>query len=133
MNGYSAAGLKSIQSAFEAGLPVNGEVKREVKGGFEVLAGEVRCFCPHSQIDMKGGREGGIYLGQTFPFKVLEFEEEGRNIILSRRALLEEERQKVIERLKETLSEGAEIQGRVTSLQKFGAFVESAAWRALSL
>jgi len=111
VNGYSAAGLQSIQAAFEAGLPVNGEVKREMKGGFEVLAGEVRCFCPHSQIDMKGGREGGIYLGQTFPFKVLEFEEEGRNIILSRRALLEEERQKVIDRLKETLTEGAEIQG----------------------
>jgi small subunit ribosomal protein S1 len=124
VNGYSAAGLKSIQGAYEAGLPVNGEVKREVKGGFEVLAGEVRCFCPYSQIDMKSGREGGIYLGQTFPFRVLEFEEEGRNIVLSRRALLEEERQRVIDRLKETLSEGAEIQGRVNSLQKFGAFVD---------
>ena len=124
VNGFSAVELKSVQGAYEAGLPVNGEVKREVKGGFEVLVGDVRCFCPHSQIDMKGGREGGIYLGQTFPFKVLEFEEEGRNIILSRRALLEEERQKTIDRLKETLSEGAEIQGRVSSLQKFGAFVD---------
>ena len=124
VNGYSAGELQSIQAAHEAGLPVNGGVKREVKGGFEVLVGDVRCFCPHSQIDMKGGREGGIYLGQTFPFKVLEFEEEGRNIILSRRALLEEERQRSIERLKETLSEGAEIRGRVNSLQKFGAFVD---------
>jgi small subunit ribosomal protein S1 len=73
VNGYSAGELQSIQAAHEAELPVNGAVKREVKGGFEVLVGEVRCFCPHSQIDMKGGREGGIYLGQTFPFKVLEF------------------------------------------------------------
>jgi small subunit ribosomal protein S1 len=73
---------------------------------------------------MKGGREGGVYLGQTFPFKVLEFEEEGRNIILSRRVLLEQEKQASIDRLKETLKEGAEITGRVSSLQKFGAFVD---------
>jgi small subunit ribosomal protein S1 len=124
LNGYSPMELQSIRSASEAGLPVNGEVKREVKGGFEVQVGGVRCFCPHSQIDMKGGREGGVYLGQVFPFKVLEYEEEGRNIILSRRALLEEEKQKVIGRLKETLKEGSEIKGRVSSLQRFGAFVD---------
>ena len=124
VNGYSAVELKAIQSAYEAGLPVNGEVKREVKGGFEVLVGGVRCFCPHSQIDMKGGREGGIYLGQTFPFKVLEYEEEGRNIILSRRVLIEKEKQASIDRLKESLKVGAEILGRVSSLQKFGAFVD---------
>jgi small subunit ribosomal protein S1 len=124
VNGYSAVELNSIQSAYEAGLPVNGEVRREVKGGFEVQVGGVRCFCPHSQIDMKGGREGGVYLGQTFPFKVLEFEEEGRNIILSRRVLLEQEKQASIDRLKETLKEGAEITGSVSSLQKFGAFVD---------
>ncbi len=124
VNGCSVVELKSLQGACEAGLPVNGEVKREVKGGFEVEVGGVRCFCPHSQIDMKGGREGGIYLGQTFPFQVLEYEEEGRNIILSRRVLLEKEKQAVIDRLKETLKEGAEITGRVSSLQKFGAFVD---------
>ncbi|PKL52588.1 MAG: 30S ribosomal protein S1 [Nitrospira bacterium HGW-Nitrospira-1] len=124
VNGYSAVELKSLQGAYEAGLPVNGEVRREVKGGFEVQVGGVRCFCPYSQIDMKGGREGGVYLGQTFPFKVLEYEEEGRNIILSRRVLLVEEKQAVIDRLKETLKEGAEITGSVSSLQKFGAFVD---------
>ena len=124
VNGYSAVELKSILSAYEAGLPVNGEVKREVKGGFEVQAGGVRCFCPYSQIDMRGGREGGIYLGQTFPFKVLEYEEEGRNIILSRRVLLEQEKQASIDRLKETLEEGTEITGRISSLQKFGAFLD---------
>ena len=124
VNGFSAVELKSIQGAFEAGLPVNGEVKREVKGGFEVLVGGVRCFCPHSQIDMKGGREGGIYLGRTFPFKVLEYEEGGRNIVLSRRVLIEQEKQASLDRLKETLKEGSEITGRVSSLQKFGAFVD---------
>lgn len=124
VNGYSAVELKTVQAAYEAGLPLNGEVKREVKGGFEVLVGGVRCFCPHSQIDMKGGREGGIYLGQTFPFKVIEFEEEGKNIVLSRRVLLEEKKKKAIEQLKETLREGAEVLGRVSSIQRFGAFVD---------
>jgi small subunit ribosomal protein S1 len=124
VNGYSAVELDSIRSAAEAGLPVNGEVKREIKGGFEVLAGGVRCFCPHSQIDSRGGRDGGIYLGQTFPFKVLEFEEGGRNVILSRRTLLEEEKQKAVEKLKQTLTAGSEITGKVSSLQKFGAFVD---------
>jgi small subunit ribosomal protein S1 len=124
IRGYSAVSLKSIRDAFEADIPVEGEIKREVKGGFEVLVGDVRCFCPFSQIDLKGGREGGIYLGRTFPFKVLEFEENGKNIILSRRALLEKERAEKIQQLKETLRTGAEVTGTVRSVLNFGAFVD---------
>jgi small subunit ribosomal protein S1 len=124
VNGYSAVTLRAIRDAFEAGLPVNGEVKREVKGGFEVSVGGVRCFCPFSQIDLKGGREGGVYLGRTFPFNVLEYEENGRNIIISRRARLEQEKQARIEELKKTLSEGQEITASVSSIQNFGVFVD---------
>lgn len=124
VHGYSAASISSIRGAFEAGLPVTGDVKREVKGGFEVIVGGVRCFCPFSQIDLRGGREGGIYLGRSFPFKVLEFAENGRNIIVSRRALLEEEKQARINALKESLSVGAEVKGTVRAVQNFGAFVD---------
>ena len=124
IHGYSAVTLKAISDAFEAGVPVNGEVKREVKGGFEVSVGGVRCFCPFSQIDLKGGREGGVYLGRTFPFDVLEYEENGRNIIVSRRACLEREKQERIAILRETLTEGQEITASVTSIQNFGAFVD---------
>jgi small subunit ribosomal protein S1 len=124
MHGYSALQLNAMYNAYEAGIPVRGEVKREVKGGFEIAAGGVRCFCPFSQIDLKGGREGGVYLGQTFPFKILEYKDEGRNVILSRRALLEEEQRARIERLKETLSVGMEVAGTVRSIQNFGAFVD---------
>ena len=124
VRGYSAVSLKSIRDAFEAGVPVEGEIKREVKGGFEVLVGAVRCFCPFSQIDLKGGREGGIYLGRTFPFKVLEFEENGRNIILSRRSLLEKEKAEKIQKLKETLTVGTEVSGTIRSVMNFGAFVD---------
>ena len=124
IRGYSAVSLRNIRDAFEAGIPVQGEIKREVKGGFEVLVGDVRCFCPFSQIDLKGGREGGVYLGRTFPFKVLEYEENGKNIILSRRSLLEEEKAEKVQKLKETLQAGMEVSGTVRAVMNFGAFVD---------
>jgi small subunit ribosomal protein S1 len=124
VNGYSAGTLAAVRDAFEAGLPVNGTVKREVKGGFEVSVGGVRCFCPFSQIDLKGGREGGVFLGQSFPFKVLEYEENGKNVILSRRALLEAERKIRINKLKEELSVGMIMKATVRSIQNFGTFVD---------
>lgn len=124
IRGTSSVQLNTIRDAYASGGPVDGEVKREVKGGFEISAGGVKCFCPFSQIDLRGGREGGVYLGQTFPFKVLEYKSEGRNIVVSRRALLEEERQAKIEKLKETLEAGKEIDTIVSSIQKFGAFVD---------
>jgi small subunit ribosomal protein S1 len=124
VNGYSASTLAAVRDSFEAGVPVNGTVKREVKGGFEVSVGGVRCFCPFSQIDLKGGREGGIFLGQTFPFKVLEYEENGKNVILSRRAMLEEERRARINKLREELSVGMTVKATVRSIQNFGAFVD---------
>ncbi len=124
VNGYSAATLTAVRDAFEAGVPVNGTVKREVKGGFEVSVGGVRCFCPFSQIDLKGGREGGVFLGQTFPFKVLEYEENGRNVILSRRALLEGEKRARTDKLKEELSVGMTMKATVRAIQNFGTFVD---------
>ncbi len=124
VGGYSAVTLKSIRDAYEAGVPVNGEVKRQVKGGFEVSVGGVRCFCPFSQIDLKGGREGGVYLGSAFPFRILEYGEDGKNVVLSRRALLEQEKQARIEKLKESLAVGMEVSAEVKSVQSFGAFVD---------
>lgn len=124
VGGYSAASLTSIRDAFEAGIPVNGEVKREIRGGFEVSVGGVRCFCPFSLIDLRGARESGPYTGQTLPFKVLEFEEEGKKVVLSRRALLEQERQEKLEKLKEGLAVGMDLTVSVKSLQKFGVFVD---------
>ncbi len=124
IRGYSSVQLKAIRDTRETGLAINGKVKREVKGGFEISLGGVRCFCPLSQIDLKGGREGGIYLGQTFPFKVLEYEDDGRNIIVSRRTLLEEEKQARIDKLKETVVVGTEVTAKISSVQNFGAFID---------
>ena len=124
VHGYSSAKLEILRNAQSTGSPVEGEVKGEVKGGFEVSAGGVKCFCPLSQIDLRGNNQGGSYIGKTFQFKVLEYKRDGRNVVLSRRALLEEERRERIEKLRENLSVGMEVSGPVRSVQKFGAFVD---------
>jgi small subunit ribosomal protein S1 len=124
VGGYSAVTLTSIRDAYEGGISVNGEVKQEIKGGFEVSVGGVRCFCPFSHIDLKGARESSSYVGQTFPFKVLEYGEEGKKIVLSRRVLLEEEKRARRETLKERLAVGMEVTSEIRSIQKFGAFVD---------
>ena len=124
VRGYSTLTLAEIRDAHEGGLPVSGKVKSQVKGGFEITVGGVRCFCPLSQIDLRVDRDTATYVGQTFPFKVLEFAEEGRNIILSRKAVLEEERKEELERLKEKIQVGSELTGTIRAVQSFGVFVD---------
>ncbi|HEX8948508.1 MAG TPA: S1 RNA-binding domain-containing protein [Dissulfurispiraceae bacterium] len=125
VHGYSSVKLNVIREAYSAGTPVSGEVKSEVKGGFEVFVDGVKCFCPFSQIDLRSrGNGSDTYLGRTFQFRILEFKGEGRNIILSRKALLEQERQEKIGKLKETLAVGTDVKVKIRSLQKFGAFAD---------
>src|SRR5690606_38576899 len=109
--------------AHDADIPITGKVSGELKGGYEVRVGKVRCFCPYSQMDLRGSKDAGSYIGETYAFKVLEYKERGRNIILSRRALLEKELEKEKEKLKETLTAGMDVAGVVRSIQKFGVFV----------
>ena len=123
-HGYSTLDMAEIRDSHQANLPVSGKVKAAVKGGFEVTVGGVRCFCPFSQIDLKRDKDSESYVGQTFPFKVVEFEEESQNVVLSRRILFEEERKAQAERTKETLTVGADLTGTVRSLANFGAFVD---------
>lgn len=123
-HGLSKLSLKEIRDAFEAGLPVSGKVIKELKGGFEVNVGKIRCFCPFSQIDLRGYRDAITYIGETFSFKILEFQEDNRNVILSRRALLEEEQEAKVEVLKKQLSVGMDIPAKVRAIQSFGVFVD---------
>jgi small subunit ribosomal protein S1 len=124
VGGHSTVKLAKLREASENGAPVTGDVRREIKGGFEVNVDGIRCFCPFSQIDLKRGREGGLYVGRQFEFKILEFKENGRTIVLSRRAILQDEKMALVTQLKESLVVGAEIKGTVSSIQKFGAFVD---------
>ena len=123
-HGLSTLSLREIRDAFEAGLPVSGKVIKELKGGFEVNVGKIRCFCPFSQIDLRGYRDADTYTGETFSFKVLECQEDDRNVILSRRALLEEEQQVKVEAFKKQLSVGMDIPAKVRSILAFGVFVD---------
>ncbi|HTZ17179.1 MAG TPA: S1 RNA-binding domain-containing protein [Dissulfurispiraceae bacterium] len=124
VRGQSSVKLAQMRSSFESSEPVTGEVKREIKGGFEVFVDGIKGFCPFSQIDLKGGREGGLYVGRSFQFKIIEFKENGRTIVLSRRVLLKEEKAAAVNKLKESLAIGMDVTGKISSLQNFGAFVD---------
>jgi small subunit ribosomal protein S1 len=114
-----------LEEAYRSGIPLEGFVKKEIKGGFEVtVAGNVRTFCPFSQMDIKRISSPEDYVDQHMLFKITEYKENGRNIILSRRIILEEEREEKREVLKKTLQEGMTVKGTITSIQKFGAFVD---------
>ncbi|MDF1614985.1 30S ribosomal protein S1 [Desulfurivibrio dismutans] len=120
-----AATQAHLEEAYHSGIPVEGTVEAEGKGGFQVrLGGNVRAFCPFSQMGLRRVENSDEYLDQSLAFKIIEFREGGRNIILSRRQLLEEERAARKEELRRTLQVGDKVTGTVTSLQKFGAFVD---------
>jgi small subunit ribosomal protein S1 len=110
--------------AYRQKVPVEGKVKEECKGGFRVELMGKRAFCPISQIDTKYVETPAEYVGQTFPFLITEYEEGGKNIIVSRRELLKKEQEKNRQEFLKDLTVGREIEGRVTKLMPFGAFVE---------
>lgn len=122
--GGGAAGHAQLEEAFHSGIPVEGVVEKEVKGGFEVkLAGTIRAFCPFSQMGLRRVESPTAQVGQHLQFRITNYAEKGRNIVVSHRAILEEEQQRQKEAVKESLREGMTVRGTVSSLQKFGAFV----------
>jgi small subunit ribosomal protein S1 len=119
-----AATARQLEDAFQAGLPVEGKVERAVKGGYEVRIGRQRAFCPVSQIDIVRNTEPAQHEGRVYKFRIVEYKEAGRNLVLSRRALLEEEQRASAEEIRKTIVEGAVVSGRVASVRDFGAFVD---------
>jgi len=114
-----------LEDAWKNGIPVDGTIAKEIKGGFEVkIGGTVRAFCPFSQMGIRRDENQADYIGRSLPFNIAEYGEGGRNIVLSRRAILDQEKREKKQALKETLKEGAKVRGKVTSIQKFGAFVD---------
>ena len=130
--GAGEAGRAFLEDAWKNGIPVEGAVEREIKGGFEIkVAGDTRGFCPFSQMGLFRIETPADWVGQRLAFRVIEYGERGRNIVLSHRAILEEEQAKLKEGLKASLKEGQTVKGKVVSLQKFGAFVDLGGIQAL--
>ena len=114
-----------IEEAWRNHIPVEGTIAKEIKGGFEVkIGGSVRAFCPFSQMGIRREEHQADYIGRSLSFKIVEYGEDGRNIVLSRKAILDDARRSKKQELRETLKEGMKVKGTVTSLQQFGAFVD---------
>jgi small subunit ribosomal protein S1 len=119
-----AATERQLEDAFRAGLPVEGRVERAVKGGYEVRIARQRAFCPLSQIDILRNTDPAQHEGCVYAFRIIEYKEGGHNLVVSRRALLEEEQRARAAEIRRSIVAGAVLTGRVTSVREFGAFVD---------
>ena len=118
------AGHEALTAAYAAGTPIQGKVGSTNKGGFSIDLDGTRAFCPFSQIDVRRADNPDIFIGQTYQFKILELSEDGRNIVVSRRALLQADRESLAHTTRESLALGDNLEGIVTRLVPFGAFVD---------
>src|SRR5829696_4550931 len=111
-----------LQQAQELGIPVEGVVTEVIKGGVSVDVAGVRGFCPASQIDARFVEDLTTYVGQRLLFRITRYEP--RNLVLSRRALVEEENEKRAVETRKKLEPGAVLRGKVVGFKPFGAFVD---------
>ncbi|WP_291322726.1 S1 RNA-binding domain-containing protein [Desulfonatronospira sp.] len=120
-------GLEQLMQAMEQEIPVQGRVKETCKGGFRVLVmGNHLAFCPMSQIDNRMVDDSESLVGGTFLFLVSRVEGNARNIVVSRRALLDKEQAESLQNFSSRFSPGDEINGSVTRVEPYGIFVEIA-------
>jgi small subunit ribosomal protein S1 len=118
-----AATAQQLEDAFRAGLAIEGKVERAVKGGFEVRIARQRAFCPISQIDIVRDVDPAQYEGRVYQFRIIEFKD-SRNVVVSRRALLEDAQRASAAAVRASIVEGAILTGRVASVREFGAFID---------
>jgi small subunit ribosomal protein S1 len=114
-----------ISSACERDEIIEGTISQRVKGGLSVtIRGGVKAFLPGSQVDLRPIRNLEKLIGQTYEFKVIKFNKKRGNIVLSRRALLERERDEMKAKTLQTLEEGMVVTGTIKNLTEYGAFVD---------
>ena len=102
---------------------IEGKVESRVKGGMSVDIG-VPAFLPYSQIDLRPVKDLDALIGQSFDFKILKFNRKRNNVVISRRAILEEERNKLREKMRSLLEEGQIIKGAITNITDYGLFID---------
>ena len=120
----NAATQQELEDAFRAGLAVEGRVEKSVKGGYEVRIARERAFCPLSQIDIVRTTDPAVHEGRVYAFRIIEYRDGGRNVVVSRRKHQEEEQRAAAAALRKSIVPDAVITGRVASVQEFGAFVD---------
>ena len=119
-----AATRRQLEDAFRAGLPVEGKVDSQVKGGYTVTIAGLRAFCPASQIDVVRDTNPADHMGRVHTFRIIEFRDDGRKFVVSRRAWLEAEQRERAADLRRSLAVDAIVTGRVVSIRDFGVFVD---------
>ena len=119
-----AQAREALAVAAQTGVPVEGRVAAVIKGGYEVTVGGLRAFCPFSQMDLRRVDSEQEYVGRVLEFRVIRYAEGGRNLVVSRRALLEEQAAVAAEETRKKILPEAVLTGTVVSLTDFGAFVD---------
>ncbi len=119
-----AATREALRDAFESGLPVEGRIEAVIKGGYEVRFSGQRAFCPISQIGTAYTEDPAIHQGKVYLFRIVEYKGDGKNIVVSRRALLEEEERERAVEVRKLVVKDAVLRGRVVSVRDYGAFVD---------
>jgi len=121
-----AIGIKvweDIANIQEADGTIQGRIESRVKGGLSVDIG-VPAFLPYSQIDLRPVKDLDNMIGQTYDFKILKFNRKRNNVVISRRAILEAERQKLRQEMRSSLEEGSVIAGSITNITDYGVFID---------
>jgi len=121
--GGSDTSFADLEEACRKEIPIEGLVEKEIKGGYQVTVGKVHAFCPYSQMALRR-QDDASFVGLHLQFRIMEIKSKGRSVVLSRRKLLEEEQEKRLAELRNTLEEGQRVQGTVTTIRDFGAFVD---------
>jgi small subunit ribosomal protein S1 len=122
--GRGGVDTQVLELAQQSGVPIEGTVSKAVKAGLEVEIGAARAFCPASQIDIGFVQDLEHFVGNKYFFKVMEVRDGGRSIIVSRKAVLKDERENQAKAVRERLEVGAELDGIVQSIQPYGAFID---------
>lgn len=116
-------GVQILREAHQKAAPVEGKVKEVCKGGYLVEVMQRRAFCPFSQIDTAPADDPAAHVGATYSFLITRLEDKGRNIVVSRRELLNRELEAARKQFLASLKVGDVLEGRVTRIMPFGAFV----------
>ena len=120
------SGVAALEDARDAAVPVDGRVTAVCKGGYTVEVLGKSAFCPGSQIGVPTSEDAAELVGRALQFLVIRVENHGRNVVVSHRALIERERAEQLDALLENLKPGDTVEGKISRLAPFGAFMELA-------